>query len=82
MDLLDFIVAELRLGMFFDEVDDLLHHAIDMLCIRRNDGEAESGDLPDILVFYLGDGDVELAPHLRADGLHHAPLPFEGMVLR
>ena len=45
-------------------------------------GEANRGDLPDVIVAYLGDSDVELIAQLFHQRLYDAALALERVVLR
>jgi hypothetical protein len=38
--------------------------------------------LPQILIVYLGHGNIELVLYPRGDGLYYLSLAFQGMVLR
>ena len=67
VDVLDLVVAELSLGAHLDEVDNLLNHSVDVSGIGGDNGEPHARHLPQILIFHFGNGDVEFAPHLRAE---------------
>jgi hypothetical protein len=53
-----------------------------MAAVVADAGDAQGSHLPHILVFYLGNRDIELILHLRGDRPEHPSLALQGMVLR
>jgi hypothetical protein len=68
-----------QLGVL-DEIHHLVQDGVDPLPVIGNGADAQHRLLPQVLVFHLGDGNVEPLPGAIHDALDHLPLPFEGKI--
>ena len=53
-----------------------------MTAIVADAGDTQGQALPEVVVLYLGDGDVELGSNPGEDGLRYSPFPLQALVAR
>jgi hypothetical protein len=64
----------------FDEIHHLIQNGVDPLPVIGNGADPQHRLLPQILILYLGDGDVEPLPSAGDEAFDHLPFPLEGKI--
>ena len=58
-------------------VDHFIQHLLGEYAVGGNDGDADGGSPPDVVIVNLGSRDIELVPQMSQQAFQHLPLVFE-----
>ena len=80
LDALDYLHIVVQKLNVTSNALDVVHHAgedlVDVPGVVAHAGDTQGQKLPEVVVVYLGDGDVEATTHTGADGTQGPTLPF------